>query len=95
MSMKVMKVVQYLVSLIHLGLQIFYFIQWNNRMGALTTFARKLDATVLSNANLAVSQESFVYLGLAMITLAFYITISVHIATWIAENRMEKIMEQK
>lgn len=92
--MKGMKIAQYAISLIHLVLQIFYFIQWNQRMSELDLLARKIDAATISNANLAMSQESFVFLGLAILTLAFYLTISIHLSRWIDERRIEKAKEK-
>ena len=87
--MKYLKIAQYLLSLIHLALQIFFFINWSNRMGDISLLAGKIDTCNLTNASLALSQESFVYIGLAMLTLAFYVTIMFHIGVWINEQAKE------
>ncbi len=91
--MKVLKIVQYLISLIHLGAQIVYFMGWQKAMGGITSI-RKIEAVSLINNNLEISQFSFLYVLLGILTLAFYLTVSQHLALWIQEASMKEEIEK-
>lgn len=91
--MKVLKILQYLVSLVHLGAQIFYFIGWQRAMGSVTNI-KKIEAVSLINNNLEISQFSFLYVLLGLLTLAFYLTVSHHLSLWIQEANLKEEFEK-
>jgi hypothetical protein len=47
--------------------------------------------STLSNANFQLSQFSFLYVMLAVFTLAFYVTVTAHVGLWMAEARLDEI----
>ena len=93
--MKTLKIVQYIVSLLHLIAQIFYFIAWSSGMDKLPMISQQIDATFLSNTNLQMGQFSFLFIMLSLLSLAFYITVTFHLNLWINEARIEEIKEKE
>jgi hypothetical protein len=83
---KILKIGQYIISIIHLALQIFYYFVWNNRIVSLADQAKKIDSTLLSNLNFTLSQESFIFLSLSIITLVFYLTIAHLFSLWMMDQ---------
>jgi hypothetical protein len=77
--MRVPKMMLYGISALHLVLQFFYFFQFNGRLSEFTSMA-KMDAISLGNANFSMAQETYIYLFLAILTLAVYVTVSIHLA---------------
>ncbi len=84
--MKTLKIISYVFSLIHLAVQFYFFTGWQTRISDLGRMATNLDPVTLINANLGLNQESFVFLSLAILTLAAYLTVSGHLNLLITEK---------
>jgi hypothetical protein len=89
--MKALKVIKYLLSAIHVGVQIFFFLSWNQRLGDVSKLASKVDPATLANVNLALSQESFIFISLIALTFVFYITISNLVSDWLLETSIAEL----
>lgn len=87
--MKPIKIIHYLISAAHLALQLFYFTRWNNRLGDLTKMASNVNPATISNVNLGITTESFIFLSIVLLTLAIYVTLSAHLSQWAAEPQEE------
>lgn len=92
--MKPLKIVQYVVSLLHAVMQVIYFIGWSGGVEKMPFLSGKLKpdalSSILSNANLQLSQFSFLFIMLSIFTLAFYLTINAHLTVMITEAKVEE-----
>ncbi|MCE1245494.1 MAG: hypothetical protein LWY06_02495 [Firmicutes bacterium] len=93
--MKHLKVVQYILSFFHICAQAFYFYSWQQALekiqGVSGKISLQIQGATLSNINLQMNQVSFLYLMLAVFTLAFYMTVTAHVGLWTAEARLDEI----
>lgn len=94
-TLKGIKIAQYILSFAHLVFQIFYFLQWDRNLDAFSSIVKQMNVEMMANVNLVANQQSFIYIGLSLITLAFYITISNHLSIWASEKRFEHNMKEK
>ena len=82
--MKVLKILQYLVSPGHLIIQIALYRGWSNGFDALAnkipTSAPEMASTVLGGTFVELSRHSFTFVMLSIFTLAFYLTVTAHIS---------------
>lgn len=91
--MKGLKIGQYLLSLLHLVGQVFIYISWSNGYETLTRDVHLekgmvINATVLDML-VKLDRHDFKYVLFSLLVLAFYLTISSHIRSWITEAKIE------
>ncbi|MCD4783513.1 MAG: hypothetical protein K8T10_06745 [Candidatus Eremiobacteraeota bacterium] len=96
--MKVLKILQYLVSLGHLIIQILLYRGWSNGFDALASkipsTAPEMASTVLSGTFVELSRHSFTFVMLSIFTLAFYLTVTAHISLWNGETILEETISE-
>ena len=91
--MKALKIGQYILSLLHLIGQVFIYITWSNGFETLTRQVplekgQVVNSTVIGMMT-TMGRHDFKYLFFAILLLAFYLTISSHIRSWITEAKID------
>lgn len=96
--MKVLKILQYLVSLGHLVIQILLYRGWSSGFDALAnkipSTSPEMASTVLSGTFVELSRHSFTFVMLSIFTLAFYLTVTAHISLWNGEAILEETVRE-
>ncbi len=91
--MKALKIGQYILSLLHLLGQVFVYITWSNGFETLTREVSLEKGQVISSTVLdmmaKLSRHDIKYLFFSILLLAFYLTISSHIRSWITEAKID------
>lgn len=91
--MKALKIGQYILSLLHLVGQVFIYITWSNGFEILSRDVHLEKGVAISSTVLDMivktGRHDIKYLFFAILLLAFYLTISSHIRSWITEAKID------